>query len=173
VAPLEVKAEPMLYLTRNPLNLGQGMAIHIPLLNKSGEEDVVLFPQAEKRSASGSGTTEAEPWLEGQDEGQLAVDVFETEGEIVVKSAIAGVKEEDLEVFLHNDMLTIRGQRTHDSEPSARYAVRECHWGPFSRSLILPKEIDADRIAATLKNGIMTVRLPKIERSKKIFVKKL
>lgn len=133
----------------------------------------MLFPEAENlapvKPASGD-----ESWLGDHGEGQLAVDVYETDGEIVIKSAIAGVQPENLEVFVHNDMLTIRGNRPSECQESGgmRHLVRECHWGSFSRSLILPSEIDAERIQAELKNGVLTVRLPKVERSKKIQVKK-
>ncbi len=129
------------------------------------EEDLSLFPGLEN-------AVQAEDrWLSAQ-EGQLAVDVYETNDELIIKSAIAGVQPEDLDVFVHNDMLTIRGKR-HDDETvkEGRSVVRECHWGAFSRSLILPVEIDADNISATLRNGILTIKMKKIERSKKIAVK--
>ena len=118
------------------------------------------------------GTSDAtQETLVSADEGRLAVDVFETERELIIKSAIAGVRTEHLEVFVHNDMLTLRGQRKEEVEPGAVPLVRECHWGSFSRSIILPTEIDADHISAALKDGVLTVRLPKVERSRKISVK--
>lgn len=148
------------------------MGITISLKKKDKEDELVLFPEAENLPPVAPKERNEEPWALDQGEGQLAVDVYETDGEIVIRSAIAGVKPEDLEVFVHNDMLTIRGNRPPEcSEHGARHLVRECHWGSFSRSLILPSEIDADRIGAELKNGVLTVRLPKLERSKKIQVK--
>lgn len=130
---------------------------------------MILFPEAENMAPVG-GTDVS--WLGDQGEAQLAVDVYETEGEIVIKSAIAGVTPENLEVFVHNDMLTIRGSRPPECQDvGMRHLVRECHWGSFSRSLILPSEIDGDRIQAELKNAVLTVRLPKITRSKRIQVK--
>ncbi|MFH2062904.1 MAG: Hsp20/alpha crystallin family protein [bacterium] len=107
------------------------------------------------------------------EEGQLAVDVFETDREIILKSAIAGVSSDDLDVFLHNDMLTVRGVRRHVPEGNAHYMVRECHWGPFSRSVILPKEISEDEISAVLKDGVLTVRMPKADRSRRIAVNEI
>jgi len=143
----------------------------ISLKKKVQDDDMILFPEAENLtplSLEGAGSG----WMGDQGEGQLAVDVYETEGEIVIKSAIAGVTPENLEVFVHNDMLTVRGTRPAECQDvGVRHLVRECHWGSFSRSLILPSEIDGDRIQAELRNGVLSIRLPKITRSKKILVK--
>jgi HSP20 family protein len=103
--------------------------------------------------------------LEG--EGQLMVDVYQTPSEIVIKSAVAGVKPEDIDISIVNDMITIKGKRELDEEVRADdYFYQECYWGSFSRSIILPIEIDADRVTASLKNGILTIRLPKIDKNK-------
>lgn len=134
---------------------------------KAGEEHL-LFPELDA-SQHDHGT-----WGHGHDEGQLAIDVYERQDEIVIQSAIAGVRPDDFEVFVHNDMLTVRGKRRHEPiEKDGRYLVQECHWGAFSRSVILPTEVDSDGISATIKNGILTVRMPKLERTRKIRVKKV
>lgn len=100
-------------------------------------------------------------------EGQLTVDVYQTPSEIVIKSTIAGVIMDDLDISMTNDMVTIHGERKKDEEvPSGDYFHQECYWGPFSRSIILPVEVEADRAIATFKNGILTIRLPKIEKVK-------
>ena len=107
-------------------------------------------------------------------EGQLTIDVYQTPAEIVVESAIAGVRPEDLEVNVSTDSVSVRGKRHHEKEVSDEdYFYRECYWGRFSRSIILPQEIDPDGASVTLKNGILTVHLPKINRkkSKKLKVK--
>jgi len=99
--------------------------------------------------------------------GQLVVDVYETEKEIVVQSAIAGIRTEQIEVSLENDILIIKGERNNpskDKEP--RYFLKECYWGPFSKEIILPREIDTSRIDAKVKEGILTVRMQKVERAK-------
>ncbi|MCX8015721.1 MAG: Hsp20/alpha crystallin family protein [Patescibacteria group bacterium] len=109
--------------------------------------------------------TEEEDVLEG--EGQLMVDVYQTPTEIVIKSAVAGVKPEDIDISIVNDMITIKGKRELDETVrSDDYFYQECYWGSFSRSIILPIEIDADRVNANLKNGILTIRLPKIDKNK-------
>ena len=105
-------------------------------------------------------------WITEPD-GQLSLDVYQTENEIVIKSAIAGAAAQDLEISLVNDMLTIKGVRNKDVEVDPKdYYYQECYWGPFSRSIILPANIDASQIKASIKNGILTVVLPKTERIK-------
>ena len=110
-------------------------------------------------------------WLSTQ-EGKLSVDVIETRDEIIVRSAIAGVKTEDLDITLLEDTLTIRGVRRHDygERTSDQIHVQECHWGSFSRTVILPNRVDADNVEATLKQGILTIKMKKKEKDKKISV---
>jgi HSP20 family protein len=104
-------------------------------------------------------------------EGQLTIDVFQTPQEIVVESPIAGVKPEDLDVQITSESVTIRGRREKEKTVKEEdYFYQECYWGRFSRSVILPQEVDADEAKANLKNGVLTIRLPKINRQK---VKKL
>ena len=98
-------------------------------------------------------------------EGELSLDIFESPTDLVVQSTIAGVKLSDLELSIHNDMLTIRGERHHDVAKHARPLLRECYWGSFSRSIILPTEVRADEATAILRGGVLTVTLPKRNRS--------
>lgn len=105
-------------------------------------------------------------WLP-ESEGQLTIDVYQTPTHIVIKSTIAGVKPEDLDITITNDMVTIRGQRQKDEEIKTEdYYYQECYWGTFSRSVILPVDVEADAAEANLKNGILTIKLPKIEKVK-------
>lgn len=112
-------------------------------------------------------------WLpDDYEEGQLSIDVYQTPGEIIVKSTIAGVKPEDIDISINNDMLTIRGQRIQNENiREENYLFRECYWGAFSRSIILPVEIKSDKIDATLENGVLTVILPKTKANKEISIK--
>lgn len=111
-----------------------------------------------------------ENWLEQEQayDGQLAVDVIETENEIVITSTIAGVASQDLDLQMNGDMITIKGIRKNrfahiqDDE----YIIRECFWGGFSRSIILPSDIQHDGIKATLENGVLSIILPKSKRSR-------
>ena len=112
-------------------------------------------------------------WLaEDYEEGQLSIDVYQTPAEIIVKSTIAGVKPEDIDISINNDMLTIRGKREmQETINNNHYLYRECYWGSFSRSVILPVEVEANKIEATLDNGILTVTLPKAKSAKQISIK--
>lgn len=107
-----------------------------------------------------------ERWLES--EGELAVDVFQTDSELVIQSAIAGIKPEDLDISVESDVLLIKGKREKlGLEEERNYFYQECYWGSFSRQIILPTEVDPSRIEASMKEGILTIRMPKIERKKK------
>jgi len=113
---------------------------------------------------------EKEKWFET--EGQLAIDVYQTENELVIQSAVAGVGIEKLDIFLEKDVLTIKGARQKPYEERGDYFFQECFWGPFSREVILPAEVDPDKVLARMKDGILTIRIPKIlrERKRKITV---
>ena len=107
-------------------------------------------------------------------EGQLSIDVYQTPSDIVIKSTIAGVKPEDLDIAITNDMVTVRGRRDSEENPHKDdYFYQECYWGPFSRSIILPVDVQTDKSLATLKNGVLMIKLPKSEKikTKKIEIK--
>ena len=108
-----------------------------------------------------------EPNWESETEGQLSIDVFQTPADIVIKSTTAGVKPEDLDIAITNDMVTIRGKRHSEEDPhNDDYFYQECYWGAFSRSIILPVDVQTDKSLATLKNGVLTIKLPKSEKIK-------
>lgn len=99
--------------------------------------------------------------------GILTVDVYQTEDEIVIRSTIAGVTDGDLDVSVTNDMVTIKGtRRPAEKVRPGDYYYQELYWGPFSRSIILPEDIEADAAKATLKNGVLTLRLPKLAKTR-------
>jgi len=110
-------------------------------------------------------------------EGQLAVDIWQTEDEFVIQSTIGGVTEDDLEILAEGETIKISGQRKQTHEvPPENYLRQECYWGKFSRTIVLPEPIDEEKIVATLKNGILTIVLPKLKKKgapKKISIKKL
>lgn len=111
-----------------------------------------------------------EDWLDDDSifSGQLAVDVFQTDEDILITSTVAGVRIEDLDIAMNGDMITVRGLRRHKYEdvPQDDYFIRECFWGGFSRSIILPVDIQHDKVEASLENGILTIKLPKSKRSR-------
>ena len=116
---------------------------------------------------------EINEWMDNDyEEGQLSIDIYQTPKNIIVKSTIAGVKPEDIDISINNDMLTIRGKREDKDEiEEDNYLYRECYWGSFSRSVILPVEVKADKIEAILENGVLSVTLPKAKTSKQVSVK--
>jgi len=101
-------------------------------------------------------------------EGKLTIDLYQTNEEIIIQSAIAGIRPEDLDISIENDLVLIKGNRVKPFEKNQKnYFYQECYWGPFSREIILPDEVDPSRIRALMKQGILTIRIPKIERKKK------
>ncbi len=107
-----------------------------------------------------------EDWL-SEYEGQLTIDMYQTKDNVIIKSTIAGVRPEDIDVTIANDMVTIRGERRRDFDASSEdYFYQECYWGSFSRSVVLPVDVDIENVSADLKDGILTVILPKAAKSK-------
>lgn len=105
-------------------------------------------------------------WLE-ESEGQLAIDVYQTENDIVLKAPIAGVAREDLEISITDEVINIKGERkATDEAPKENFFAQECYWGAFSRSYVLPIAVDSEKASATLKNGILTITIPKLEKTK-------
>ncbi len=108
---------------------------------------------------------EDKKWFES--EGELAVDIYSTDKEIVVQSAVAGVKSKDLDISIEDDMLIIKGKRENPTQDKEKkHYFTECYWGKFSRRIIIPDEIDPSRIDAAVKEGILTIRIPRIIREK-------
>ncbi len=101
-------------------------------------------------------------------EGQLAVDVAQTEDELIVIAAMAGTPPECIELHLHNDLLTIRGERKSPIGAMSEHFYQECYWGKFSRSIILPVDVKAEMVQAQYKNGVLVVRLPKANQNSDI-----
>lgn len=112
-------------------------------------------------------------WLNPKyNEGQLAVDVYQTPDDVIIISTIAGVKPEDVDITVSGDMVTIRGSRSQEEEiKTENYFHRECYWGKFSRSVILPMAVEADKIQANFKNGVLKIVLPKAPEAKMSKVK--
>jgi HSP20 family protein len=106
-------------------------------------------------------------------DGELVVDVYETGADFVVLAAIAGVQIKDVDISLEKDMMVIKGQRCepHDN-PDKKYFYQECYWGPFSRKIVLPENIDIDKADAQMDKGVLTIKIPKNEpQSNKLGVK--
>ncbi len=107
-------------------------------------------------------------WMaEEEEEGQLAVDMFHTPNEVIIQAVVAGVKQDELDVSITQDMVTIRGKRQKQKEITGDdYYYQELYWGGFARSVLLPQEVDTDASEATLKNGLLNIKLPKIDKNR-------
>lgn len=111
-------------------------------------------------------------WAMEEIEGQLSVDVFQKDDKVVVKSTIAGVEPKDLEIFLNRDMLTIKGKRMHEEKVEQKdFFIKECYWGRFSRTIILPSDVKTEDAKATLKDGVLTIAMPKAQHSRTVPIK--
>jgi len=107
-------------------------------------------------------------WLEEENgDGQLAVDVYQTPDDIFVRAMVAGVKPDDLDISITRDMVTIKGLRegTHEISDD-NFFFKELYWGSFSRTILLPQEIEVEESEASEKNGLLTLRLPKVDKGR-------
>ncbi|OHA99704.1 MAG: hypothetical protein A3E32_02080 [Candidatus Zambryskibacteria bacterium RIFCSPHIGHO2_12_FULL_38_37] len=100
-------------------------------------------------------------------DGQLTVDVYQNPDEIIIKAIVAGVKPENLDVSITRDMVTIKGRRENTKEISEdNYFYKELYWGAFSRTILLPQEIEVEASTAIEKHGLLTLILPKVNKEK-------
>lgn len=100
-------------------------------------------------------------------EGELAIDVYQTPSAFIIESTIAGVNPEDIDISLTSDSITIKGKREKEERiKTENYIHQECYWGRFTRNIILPQEIDPDRTQASIKNGVLKINLPKVNKTK-------
>lgn len=95
------------------------------------------------------------------DEGQLAVDVLETDEELIILATMAGAVPAEVKIFLHDDLLTIKGKRIFPVNKAAHFHYKECYWGRFSRSIVLPVDVRIDLVRAEYRFGLLTIVLPK------------
>jgi len=129
---------------------------------KEQEPPLVKFPESKVEKNEIFPLPEKAAEESAEVEGQLTVDIYDDGERIVIQSTVAGVKPEDLDVSITNDMVTIKGRRKKQEEvKDDDYYYRELYWGSFSRSVILPEEIEVEKAEASLKNGLLTVKLPK------------
>ena len=109
---------------------------------------------------------------ESEEEAQLTVDVYHTSSEIIIKTMVAGVKPEDLDVLITRDSVTIRGKRSEERTVSGdEYIHRELYWGSFVRAIALPEEIDVDGAEAVEKYGMLILHLPKLDKNRQTKLK--
>ena len=120
------------------------------------EERVVNIQEKEWSSDEDSG-----------EEGQLAVDVYQTPEDIVIKTMVAGVRPDDLDISITRDMVTIKGTREAANEVTEdNFFFKELYWGTFTRTIVLPQEIEVEGAEAVEKNGLLIIRLPKVDKGR-------
>lgn len=152
------------------------------------EDEEVVVPAAEEEEAEESDEDEEEAEEEAEDtaeievtepanqkeedwmsdyEGALNIDMYQTKDNVIIKSTIAGVRPEDIDITVANDMVSIKGERTQEENiPQDDYFYQECYWGSFTRSVIVPVDIDSEHIEADYKDGILTIIIPKAAKAK-------
>ena len=129
---------------------------------RMNEDEESLIEEAEVRELA-----KKSEWAE-EEEGQLTVDVYQTPAEIIVQTMVAGVRPEDLTITISRDMITIKGKREENRTISEdNFFLQELYWGSFSRTILLPEEIDPEEAEAIEKHGLLIIKLPKIDKEKK------
>ncbi len=110
-------------------------------------------------------------WMEDDaEEGQLTVDVYQTATEIVVQTMVAGVRPDDLQINITRDMITIKGEENKNISEE-NYLAKELYWGAFSRRILLPQEVEPEDAEAIEKHGLLIIKIPKIDKSKRANLK--
>jgi HSP20 family protein len=109
---------------------------------------------------------------ENSGDAQLTLDMYQTPAEVVIHSMVAGVKPEDLDINITREMVTIKGKREkHSTVREDDFFCKELYWGSFTRTILLPQEVEVDKAEAVLKNGLLTIKLPKVNKEKSSNVK--
>ncbi|HEV7702265.1 MAG TPA: Hsp20/alpha crystallin family protein [Candidatus Paceibacterota bacterium] len=136
---------------------------------KDEDEEIKKYSNEQERGDKKSSGS----WIEEEaDEAELAVDVYQTTGDIIVQTMVAGVRPEDLELTIGRDVLTIRGKREENRTiDEDDYSIKELYWGKFSRDISLPAEVEPEEVEATEKHGLLTVKMQKVDKEKKNTVK--
>lgn len=141
-------------------------------------DDYFDDPQAEHAKFTGKGGERhaqikvREEESQQEETGELAVDVYQTPDHIVIKALVAGVQPQTIDIALTREMLTISGTREDEREVEEdNYFQRELYWGSFSRTILLPEEVDVDMAEASEKHGILMIRLPKINKKRQTKLK--
>lgn len=112
---------------------------------------------------------EVDPEME---EGELSVDVYQTGTEIIIEAMVAGVKPEDLHLSITRDMVTVKGRRDGNTQVNHDdYFYKELYWGTFTRTILLPHEVEIEEAEAVEKHGLLIIRLPKVDKARQTKLK--
>jgi len=126
------------------------------------------YEESRKVSVGGSRKDKKNNWIEEEnEEAELAIDVYQTDSDIIVQTFVAGVKPEDLELSVARDIVTIIGKREeHRNIDEGNYFTKELYWGKFSRTISLPAEVEPEEVEATEKHGLLTIKVRKVDKEK-------
>ena len=133
------------------------------------DDDVALVTPSGARRMKPSTDTVQEPYHQEEEEsaGQLPVDVYQTANDIVIRAFVAGVRPDEMNVSISRDMVEIDGSReVRDQVVDSDYFSQELFWGSFARTILLPQEIDVDASTAGAKDGLLTIILPKLDKTR-------
>lgn len=138
----------------------------------SVEDEFETPADAKRITVQGKGKNPEWPIEETEAEGQLSVDVFQTPMHIILKTMVAGVRPEDLDISITRDMVTVRGKREEQKEVTEDdYFFKELYWGSFSRTVLLPHEVDVEMAEAIERHGLLIIKLPKIDKGRQTKLK--
>jgi HSP20 family protein len=130
-------------------------------------QTVSEMPPADTYAEDDTWTEEEEdvPQTAEPQDGELPVDMYQTDDAIIIRAIVAGVDPKDLEISITRDMVTVRGTRDEYAEArDDEYFHRELFWGSFSRTLLLPEEVAIDESEAKEKHGMLEIRMPKLDK---------
>jgi len=128
--------------------------------------DIVSLRQAMGKLLEDSFVHPAYIWPELRGD-ELALDMYQTKDDIVVKTALPGIKPEEVDISITGDTLTIKGEHKEEQEVKEEdYMRKECRYGAFARSIVIPVQVKADKAEATFENGVLTLTIPKTEAVK-------
>ena len=144
---------------------GKIALFYVYMINEQSKKIAVEIDQADEQNEilDFFSAIKSSSEMENHYEGQLAVDVAETHNELIIVAPMAGAPKGKVELHLHNDLLTIRGDRKTPVPDGAYYHFSECYWGKFSRSIVLPVDVHLEAARAEYHFGLLTVRLPKVK----------
>jgi HSP20 family molecular chaperone IbpA len=143
------------------------MEEEVPIKHVGKKAELPPMPKARQHVAHIEDDEEVD-----MEEGELSVDVYQTANEIIIEAMVAGVKPEDLHLSITRDMVTIKGRRdgntqvTHDD-----YFYKELYWGSFTRTILLPHEVEIEEAEAVEKHGLLIIRLPKVDKARQTKLK--
>lgn len=146
-------------------------------INSDEMDDEDEMPMKTRRSTPETKAVKRPAHVAVEDEyeeevGELSVDVYQTGTEIIIEAMVAGVKPEDLHLSITRDMVTIKGRREANGQVADDdYFYRELYWGNFSRTILLPHEIEIEEAEAVEKHGLLIIRMPKVDKARQAKIK--